>query len=150
MNPESQVDVEHSLESTWVLQAPIGPVWDILSDPLRWLTWWPAIEQIELVKAGQAHGVEALYRVNGEELRVCEVRPLERLECHTEQVLGRWTLQHEEGITFVHLSIWGYTQPEARFAQAMSLGAFSLSQHLGVRLLEVGSWNAATDQSIFP
>lgn len=149
MNPKREVDMEGTLESTWVLQAPLGQVWDNLCDPLCWSAWWPVIQQIQLVKAGKTHGVEALYCFNGEELRVCEVEPPKLLECHTARVLARWTLEYEEGHTFIHLSVWGYPD-ETRFAQAMSAGARGLAAHLGVRLLEVGSWNAATDQSIFP
>lgn len=147
MIPESEVEVEHSLESTWVLQASLGPVWAALADPLGWPRWWPNIQSVQVVQPVQAHGVEAFYRINGQELRVSEVRPLELLEGHTDAVLVRCTLEHEEGHTFVHLSVWGYDQ-EARFAEAMSAGARGLAKHLGVRLLEVGSWNAATDQSI--
>jgi hypothetical protein len=32
----------------------------------------------------------------------------------------------------------------------MSAGARGLAEHLKVRLLEVGSWDAATDQTLFP
>jgi hypothetical protein len=101
------------------------------------------------VKPGREDGVEAIYLLNGKvELRVCEVRLLEMLECHTEQVLARFTLQHEEGNTFVHVSVWGCSH-EAHFAQVMSAGARGIAQHLGVRLLEVGSWSAP-DEPIFP
>jgi hypothetical protein len=147
--PKGDVDVKHSLESTWVLQAPLGLVWDNLYDPLRWPVWWPFIQQIQLLQVGKAQGLEALYAMNGQELRVCAVRAMELLEFCTEQVLARWSLEHEEGHTFVYLSMWGCFN-ELRFAQAMSAGAKGLAEHLGVRLLEAGSWNAATDQSIFP
>lgn len=150
MLPGSGVDVEHTLESTWVLRASLGEVWRALSDPERWPNWWLTIEQVTVVRAGRPDGSEALYRLlDRHELRVCEVRPLELLECHTNAVLFRCTLEHEEGHTFIHLSAWG-CRDDLRFAQAMSAGARGLAQHLGVRLLEVGSWNAATDQSIFP
>jgi uncharacterized protein YndB with AHSA1/START domain len=110
------VAVEHTLESTWALQAPLEQVWGVLSDLEHWPSWWPAIEKIQVVKPGREDGVEALYLVGGKvELRVCEVRPLELLECHTERALVRVTLQHEEGNTFVHVSVWGYSN-EAPFA----------------------------------
>ncbi|MCX7782969.1 MAG: SRPBCC family protein [Meiothermus sp.] len=141
--------MEHTLESTWVLRAPLAPVWAALADPLCWPQWWLDIQSVQVVQPGQTSGVEAVYRLNGQELRVCEVRPLELLEGHTDSVLARCTLEHEEGHTFVHWSVWGYPD-EARFAQAMLAGASGLAEYLGVRLLEVGSWNAATDQSIFP
>lgn len=149
MTQESGVEEEHTLESTWVLQASLAPVWAALADPLGWFRWWPDVQSVQVVQPGQISGVEAVYRLNGQELRICEVRPLELLECHTNSVLFRCTLEHEEGHTFVHLSAWG-CRDDLRFAQAMSAGARGLAQHLGVRLLEVGSWNAATDQSIFP
>jgi uncharacterized protein YndB with AHSA1/START domain len=149
MTSESEVNVERTLESTWALQAPLGQVWSVLSDLEHWATWWPAIEKIQAVKPGREDGVEAVYLLNGKvELRVCEVRLLEMLECHTELALARFTLQYEEGNTFVHVSVWGYPF-EDRFAQAMSAGARGLAKHLGVRLLEVGSWRA-TDEPLFP
>ncbi|WP_297854081.1 SRPBCC family protein [Meiothermus sp.] len=141
--------MERSLESTWVLRAPLAPVWAALADLLGWPRWWLGLQSAQVVQPGQANGVKAVYRLNGQELRVCEVRPLEWLEVHTESVLARCTLEHEEGHTFVHWSVWGYPD-EARFAQAMQAGARGLAAHLGVLLLEVGSWNAANDQSIFP
>ena len=148
--PKSQVDSEHTLESTWVLRASLEKVWAVLSDPLGWPQWWPVFQTVELLRKGRADGLEAVYRLGGgPDLRICEVWPLVLLEAHTEQVLIRCTLEHEEGHTFIHLSAWGYDD-EVRFAKAMSVGAKGLAAHLGVRLLEVGSWNAATDQSIFP
>jgi uncharacterized protein YndB with AHSA1/START domain len=149
MIPKSGVDVERTLESTWALQAPLEQVWAVLSDLPNWPRWWPSVQTLQLVKPGRADGAEALYRLNGHELRVCEVRPPDKLECHTNSVLARWGLWHEEGNTFVHLSVWGYNQ-EARFAQAMSAGARGLAEHLGVKLVEAGSWSAATDPSMFP
>ena len=148
MIPRSGVEVERTLESDWVVQAPIEQVWAVLSDPLRWPRWWPAALSVEVLKPGQCHGLEAVYRLNGHELRVCEVRSPDKLECHTDRVLARWVLWYEEGNTFVHLSVWGYDQ-EARFAQAMSAGARGLAEYLGVKLVEVGSWSAATDGAFF-
>lgn len=149
MRPETGMDMERSLESTWVLRASLEPVWGALSSVLSWPRWWPSIQSVQRVHPGQADGVEAVYRVNEQELRVCEIRPLELLEAHTAQVLFHCTLEQEEGHTFVHLSAWGY-QGENRFAQCMSAGARGLAKHLGVQLVEVGSWNAATDRNIFP
>jgi hypothetical protein len=148
MNPQNN-PLEHSLESTWVLRATLGPVWGALTDILSWPRWWPSIQSVQKVQPGRAGGVEAVYQLNAQELRVCEVRPMELLEAHTSQVLYRCTLEQEEGHTFVHLSAWGY-QGEKHFALCMSAGARGLAQHLGVQLVEVGSWNATTDQSIFP
>ena len=149
MIPESGVDVERTLEGTWVLQAPIGEVWAALSDLPNWPCWWPSVQTVQPVKPGRENGVEALYCLNGLELRVCEVRPPDKLECHTDAVLARWVLWYEEGNCFVHLSVWGYDD-EARFAQAMSAGAKGLAEYLGVKLVEAGSWSAATDGPIFP
>lgn len=150
MIPKSQVDTEYSLESTWVLQASLEQVWKTLSDPLKFPQWWSVFQTVELLQKGHTDGLEAVYRLNGgSELRICEVWPLVLLEAHTEQALFRCTLEHEEGHTLTHISAWGYSD-EALFARAMSAGARGLAAHLGVQLLEVGSWNAATDQSIFP
>lgn len=138
------------MESTWVLQAPLEAVWRALSDLEGWSRWWSVIQKVEVLKPGKADGVEAVYRINrNTELRVCEMRPPEMLECHTQQALARWTLEYEEGHTFIHLSVWGYPD-QTRFAQVMSAGARGLAAHLGAQLLEVGSWSAASDPSTLP
>lgn len=150
MIPNNQLETERTLESTWVVRAALDAVWRALSDPTLWPRWWPVFREVEALRPGRADGLEAVYRLNSREtLRVCEVWPLVLLEAHTQTALVRWTLEHEEGNTFVHVSVWGFGE-EVRFAQVMAAGAKGLAAHLGVRLLEVGSWNAATDQSIFP
>ncbi|GIW38674.1 MAG: hypothetical protein KatS3mg075_155 [Meiothermus sp.] len=138
-----------SLESTWVLQVSPEPVWEALSDIPNWPRWWPSFQSVLEVQLGQRDGVEAVFRINEQELRICGVRPMELLEAHTAQVLYRCTLEQEEGHTFIHLSARGY-QSEKHFAQCMSTGARGLAGHLGVRLVEVGSWNSTTDLNIFP
>jgi uncharacterized protein YndB with AHSA1/START domain len=150
MTYKSDVTVEHTLESTWALQAPLEQVWKVLSDLGSWQVWWPAIEKIQVVRPGRDDGVEAIYLLNGNsELRVCEVRPPEMLECHTEQVLCRFTLQLEEGNTFLHVSVWGYPHEDC-FRQVMSQGARGMAQHLGVRLTGAGSWRAISNEPLFP
>jgi len=137
---------EHSLESTWALAASLEAVWVALSDIER----WPVVASVQPVKPGRADGSEAVYRLGGKvELRVCEVKPRQSLEYHTETVLARWTLRLEEGATWVHLSAWGCNDREG-FTRAMSAGARGLAQYLGVLLLEAGSWSAANDRSMFP
>ena len=142
--------MERSLESTWVLEVGPGPIWKALSNIGHWPAWWPAIIGVELLAAGNACGEGASFRVNGKlELRVCEVMEPHLLEFHTDRVLGRWTLSEEEGLSFVHLSVWGYEGGETAFAEVMSKGAHGLAGHLGVRLVEAGSWSAASENLLF-
>lgn len=134
----------HTLESTWALATPLEPVWQALFAAEQWPSWWPAVRSVEALEAGDEYGVGTSYSINGElKLRICEVGEPHLLEFQTPQGLARWTLHEEEGISLVHLSLWGYSD-EPTFAEVMSAGATGLAQHIGVRLIEAGSWSAAT------
>lgn len=136
----------HTLESTWALETSIEPVWQTLSAVEQWPAWWPVVGSLERLTDGDDYGVGACYRVNGKlELRICEANAPHLLEFSTRHGLARWTLHEEEGISLVHLSLWGYSD-EPMFARAMSAGANGLARHLKVRLIEAGSWSAVTDQ----
>jgi uncharacterized protein YndB with AHSA1/START domain len=136
-----------TLESTWVLQTPIEPVWAALFAVEAWPTWWPTIGSIERMGDGDRYGVGAVYRLDGAlEFRTCEVNEPHLLEFSTKEGLGRWTLYEEEDLTFIHLSLWGYDQL-AEFSEVMIAGAVALAMHLQVRLVEAGSWSAPAQEN---
>jgi hypothetical protein len=135
-----------TLESTWVLQTSLEPAWVRLLDVEGWPSWWSAVGSIEQLKVGDEYGVGTAYRMNNElEFHICEADEPHLLEFHTRQGLARWTLYEDEGFTFIHLSLWGCGYAEPTFAMAMAAGAQGLAKHLGVRLVEAGSWNAADE-----
>ena len=135
-----------TLESTWVLETPLEPVWAALFEVEQWPIWWPSIGTVEQIRTGDAYGVGALYGLEGGlEFGVCEVNEPHLLEFSTAEGLGRWTLHEEEDLTFVHLSVWGYDQL-AEFSDIMITGAVALARHLKVRLIEAGSWSAPAEE----
>lgn len=137
----------HTLESTWALETPLEPVWPALFTVEQWPCWWPTMHSAEVLKAGDEYGVGATYCINGKlELRVCEANEPHLLEFSTPHGLARWTLHEEEGVSFVHLSLWGHSSPEPAFAAAMLAGAKGLASHIGAALIETGSWSAASSQ----
>lgn len=136
-----------TLESTWVLQTPLEPVWQALFAVEQWPTWWPITGHIKQIKEGDAYGVGAVYCL-GEilEFCTCEVNEPHLLEFITSGGLGRWTFHEEENLTLVHLSLWGYDQLPP-FSKAMMAGAVGLAKHIGARLVEAGSWSAASEEN---
>jgi hypothetical protein len=140
--------MEPTLESTWVLQSSLEPLWEALFAVQSWPSWWPGVGSVKTLAAGDEYGVAAVYGLNCElELRTCEVIAPHLLEFVAGPSLARWALHEEGGFSFAHLSVWRYRGPEAAFARAMQAGAWGLANHLGVRLVEAGSWSAAGDET---
>ncbi len=36
----------------WSVQAPVDTVWQLISEPEDWPVWWPGVEKVELLQAG--------------------------------------------------------------------------------------------------
>jgi carbon monoxide dehydrogenase subunit G len=51
------VAASYHFVSTWCLDAPIERVWEVLNDPGRWPEWWPGVERVERVAAGNGDGI---------------------------------------------------------------------------------------------
>ena len=52
----------YALTTEWVLGAPIDRVFDVLTMPEAWPTWWRCVERVALLRAGNADGVGAVRR----------------------------------------------------------------------------------------
>ena len=48
--------------TTWVLEAPIEPVWDAIRDVAAWPEWWPGVEETTELERGDPDGVGSLTR----------------------------------------------------------------------------------------
>jgi hypothetical protein len=46
----------------WNVAAPIESVWEVLTAGERWPEWWPYLESVEQVAAGDAAGIGAIHR----------------------------------------------------------------------------------------
>jgi uncharacterized protein YndB with AHSA1/START domain len=48
--------------TTWVLEAPLQPIWDALYDVERWPSWWRGVERVTELVHGEGNGVGTVYR----------------------------------------------------------------------------------------
>lgn len=137
----------HSLETAWVFESPLEPLWDALFEVGRWGGWWPGLERCERLGAGDPWGVGArfgqVWRLAPSEAVALEVQVSEAiaphlLELHTSRGFGRWTLAEEGGLTLVHHT-WA-AEGAAAWAPLLRAGAEGLARHLGLCLKEQGSW----------
>jgi hypothetical protein len=153
--------VHHMFETEWVLTAPIEEVFELLSRPEEYPSWWPSVEQSVLLEAGDMAGVgrAASYTIRGPwrsrlqiQMRAIEVDHL-RLVRHVVRgdLVGTGThhLENHPRGTRVKFS-WnvsttkGWISTVARLArpafsyahkQVMYRGCEAMATHLGARLL---------------
>jgi carbon monoxide dehydrogenase subunit G len=48
--------------TTWVVAAPIGPVWDVIYAIERWPEWWPGVQSVTELRHGEGDGEGTVYR----------------------------------------------------------------------------------------
>jgi uncharacterized protein YndB with AHSA1/START domain len=99
--------------STWQLQAPIERVWPAISDLERLPAWYPAIQEVQTLAAGDPDGVggRVRYLIKGRlpmrlafEATITRVVPPRELELRAEGELagtGRWELEQRGEVTSV-------------------------------------------------
>ena len=99
--------------STWQLQAPIERVWAAISDLERLPAWYPAVQEVQTLTAGDPDGAgsRVRYLLKGRlpmrlafEATIARVDPPRKLELRAEGDLagtGRWELQQQDGVTTV-------------------------------------------------
>ncbi|NCC26769.1 MAG: polyketide cyclase [Gammaproteobacteria bacterium] len=102
------------LLTTWRIQAPLEAVYSAIRDSRRWPDWWPGVQRVEQVIAGDAGGLNNVrryvwkgtlpYRVVFE---VCTTRieHLVAIEGATEgdlEGIGRWYFARQGAISIVH------------------------------------------------
>jgi carbon monoxide dehydrogenase subunit G len=103
--------------STWRLQAPIDQVWAAISDLERLPDWYPAIQEVQTLAAGDPDGIgsRVRYQIKGRlpmrlafEATITRVVPPRELELRAEGELagtGRWELEQQGEVTSVRY-IW--------------------------------------------
>lgn len=153
---------EFALVTHWHLDAPIERVWEALSTPEAWPTWWRYVRAVVLIEAGDAEGVGALRRFTWSSrlpyaltfaMRTTVVqRPL-RMEGIASGDLdgsGVWTLTAEGTTTRVAyrwVVVVGKRWMQVfapllapvfawNHGQVMAAGGRGLARHLGVALLD--------------
>ena len=48
--------------TTWIVDAPIERVWDVIYAIERWPSWWPGVERVTELHHGEGDGVGTVYR----------------------------------------------------------------------------------------
>jgi uncharacterized protein YndB with AHSA1/START domain len=92
------------LVTRWVMATPPVAVWEALSKPEDWPSWWRAVEQVEVIELGDADGLGAYRRFTWRtalpyaitfNMRTIRIKPLSVIEGRADGELdgtGRWTL----------------------------------------------------------
>lgn len=101
------------LVSHWHIAAPVDRVWAALSDPESWPRWWPYVQAVRTLRAGDARGVGSIRRIHWAtrlpyriviEVEAIEALRHERLRGRSRGQLegeGLWLLRAEGGRTDV-------------------------------------------------
>jgi hypothetical protein len=104
---------DYSFLTTWLLESPREPVWDVIHDQERWPEWWRGVEEAEEIRPGDENGIGSVSRMVWKSLlpyRVdfeVAIRRVERphlLEADAVGELtgiGRWRLYEDDGVTAV-------------------------------------------------
>ena len=148
--------------TTWRLEAPIEPVWNVIHDLERWPTWWKGLECAVRLKPGDENGEGSVWRLTWKgplayrlafDLCVTRVERPVALEGTARGELegtGRWQLSHQGPVTRVGY-IWtvhttknwmNWLAPLARplfewnHNLVMQQGAEGLARLLNARLLQ--------------
>ena len=53
---------QYSFQTTWLLDAPVGPVWDAIYDTDTWPSWWPGVRRVEELVPRGPDGVGGISR----------------------------------------------------------------------------------------
>jgi uncharacterized protein YndB with AHSA1/START domain len=148
--------------STWQLQAPIERVWAAISQLEQLPAWYPAVQQVRTLTAGDpaAVGSRVRYLLKGRlpmrlafEATITRVDPPRELELQAEGDLagtGRWELQQQGEVTTVRY-LWDVqtTRPWMNLVAPVARPLFTwnskgvmlqagqgLARHLGVPLVD--------------
>lgn len=100
--------------TTWLLDAPIAPVFDVLHDSRRYPDWWRGVQSVEVLEEGDEDGVGELDRFTWRsvlpytlefDLRVTRVERPHLIEGHAIgelQGIGTWRLFEGPGTAVVY------------------------------------------------
>jgi uncharacterized protein YndB with AHSA1/START domain len=150
--------------STWQLQAPIERVWAAISHLEQLPAWYPAVQQVQTLTAGDPDGVgtRVRYVLKGRlpmrlafEATIARVDPPRELELQAEGDLagrGRWELEQQGEVTTVRY-LWDVqtTRPWMNLVAPVARPLFTwnskgvmlqagqgLARHLEVPLVHAG------------
>ncbi len=101
------------LTTDWSFNAPREAVWQALSTPEEWPSWWRAAKNVERIADGDDNGIGAVRRMTWSvmiwrtalpytltfDMRTTRVEPMTRIEGQAEGELsgiGRWAIWPDE------------------------------------------------------
>jgi hypothetical protein len=150
--------------TTWLLESPREPAWEVLQDVMAWPSWWRGVVAVEELDPGDANREGSKHSI---EWRSKLPYPL-RFDFTTDRVAapslmegradgelagtGRWRLFEQDGVTAV-IYEWNVQTTRAwmnllapigrpvfawNHDTVMRWGGEGLARHLGARLLAQG------------
>ena len=105
--------MEYRFLTTWVIEAPVDPVWEAIYDAERWPEWWPGVESVVELDPGGERKVGSVsrqrwrsrlpYAVEFETRTDVVERPhlIEGVTSGELEGRGRWRLFEREDVTAV-------------------------------------------------
>ena len=147
--------------TTWLLDAPVEPVWDAIYDTDAWPSWWPGVRRVEELVIRGEDGVGGVSRFTFRSVlpydlvfemrsvRVERPRLLEGVASGELAGVGRWRFFEQDGVTAVVyewnvettarwmnvLAPLGGPAFEWNHDRVMRAGGEGLAKLLGARLL---------------
>lgn len=52
----------YSFKTVWHIAAPLSLVWDTITHPLNWPSWWKGVESVVEITAGNENGIDGITR----------------------------------------------------------------------------------------
>ena len=162
---------DYHLLTIWRIEAPLEPVYSAIRNSLGWPDWWPGVQKVEQVAAGDADGIDNVrryvwkgslpYRVVFE-VRATRIENLDVIEGTAEgdlKGIGRWHFARQGTLSIVRYE-WHVRSTRwwmnliAPFARSlfirnhtriMARGAEGLARRLGARLVSQESIDLTAD-----
>ncbi len=155
---------EYRFLSTWLLESPRAPVWEVIYDQRAWPQWWPQLRAVDEIDPGDERGIGAHSRLRWRaplgyevafEARALVITPPSLVEAELMGGLrgsARWRLFEHDGVTAVLYEMRAVTERTWMKATAPLLrpvfarnhdavmrgGGDALVRRLGARLLAQG------------
>lgn len=104
---------EYRLLTIWRIEAPLEEVYAAVHDSLRWPDWWPGVQKVEQAAAGDADGINSVWRYSWQgqlpyrlEFEVCatHIENLVAIEGTSRgdlEGVGRWHFSRQGAVSIV-------------------------------------------------
>jgi hypothetical protein len=162
---------DYHLLAIWRIEAPLEQVYLVIQNSLCWPDWWPGVQKVEQVEAGDADGINNVRRYFWKgtlpyrmvfEVRATRIEPLAVIEGTAEgdlEGVGRWHFARQGALSVVRYE-WHVRSTRwwmnliAPFARSlfirnhtriMARGAEGLARRLGARLVSQESIDLMAD-----